>query len=237
MQGTTIKLAGFIALSMVTHGLLLFINKQHEIQPDHTTIGNQILSISLAVNHQTAPDKAAPTMPEKNWREQIYDTEATSIETGTQEVNKTHHLVKPASVAASVTFDNKTDNVEKSELPHDLHTKATIQSASSSPNETQQSAQRNYVLGEIHNRISQHMNYPDRARRRGWEGSVMIGFNVDKRGFLRNIHLTQTSGYSLLDNAALSAVKKVTYIPVNQWGSIFQPVSLQLPVTYRLTNS
>ncbi|WP_455217661.1 energy transducer TonB, partial [Kaarinaea lacus] len=95
---------------------------------------------------------------------------------------------------------------------------------------------RNYLLGEIHSQLSKYMAYPYRARTRGWEGSVLIGFNIDRRGFLRNIHLSRTSGYSLLDNAALTAVRKVSSIPLNEWGNTFQPIALQLPVIYRLTN-
>ena len=70
----------------------------------------------------------------------------------------------------------------------------------------------------------------------------MVGFHVDKQGVLRNVHLTQTSGYSLLDNAALSAIGKVKNIPLSSWfknsnEDTFHPTALQLPVSYRLTNS
>jgi outer membrane biosynthesis protein TonB len=70
----------------------------------------------------------------------------------------------------------------------------------------------------------------------------MIGLYIDKQGFLHNIHLTQTSGFSLLDNAALIAIEKINDAPLSlgdnqSRDNNFYPVALQLPVTYRLTNS
>ena len=103
-------------------------------------------------------------------------------------------------------------------------------------------AQQNFLLGEIQHRLSQYLRYPIRAQRRGWQGEVMVGFHVDEQGFLHNVHLTQTSGYFLLDSATLSAINKVKYIPLSSWfknnrDEKFHPTALQLPVKYQLTNS
>jgi len=102
--------------------------------------------------------------------------------------------------------------------------------------------QRNFLLGEIQHHLSRYLSYPVRAQRRGWQGEVMVGFHVDKQGFLHNVHLAQTSGYSLLDNAALSAIGKIKNIPLSSWlennhDHEFYPTALLLPVSYRLTNS
>jgi TonB family protein len=107
---------------------------------------------------------------------------------------------------------------------------------------TSKSAQQNFLLGEIQHRLSQYLSYPIRAQRRGWQGEVLVGFRVDKQGFLHSIHLTQTSGYTLLDNATLSAIGKVRNISPSLWfknnhGKEFHPAALQLPVKYQLTNS
>jgi len=121
-------------------------------------------------------------------------------------------------------------------------TKPPATAKESIPTMTQEAAQRNFLLGEIHHRLSEYLSYPTRAQRRGWQGEVMVGFHVDKQGFLHNIHLTQTSGYSLLDSATLSAIGKVINIPLSSWfknnhKTEFHPIALQLPVQYRLINS
>ena len=63
--------------------------------------------------------------------------------------------------------------------------------------------QRNFLLGEIRHQLSRHLQYPTRARRKGWEGEVLIALHVDKRGYLNNVRLELSSGYAMLDTAAL----------------------------------
>jgi TonB family protein len=101
----------------------------------------------------------------------------------------------------------------------------------------QQEMQRNFLLGEIKNRLLRFMYYPVQARKRGWEGKVMVSFHIDRNGFFHNIRLAHTSGYALLDSAALIAIRKVNNIPLSQRGKDFIPVAFQLPVIYRLSDS
>lgn len=237
MQGTTFKLASFIVLSMTAHGLLLFVNRQHEIPLDYQPMGRQILSVSLVANHIPQNNSSTVSASEKNKRERAQNIRVISIRAPSHESSKISRPSEPVMVASRQVLETRIDNVEKN-APHlTVVSQTEIQPDSSISDEALNNAQQNFLLGEIHNRLSQYMSYPAHARRRGWEGSVMIEFNVDEQGFLHNIHLARTSGYTLLDNAALTAVKKVSYIPLNQWGGILQPVALQLPVIYRLTNS
>jgi protein TonB len=81
--------------------------------------------------------------------------------------------------------------------------------------------------------LTQYLNYPPRARKRGWEGEVLVGFRVDADGRLGNVHLARSSGYSLLDESALAALSRIGIIPLT--GSPhFTPMELQLPVLYQL---
>lgn len=180
-------------------------------------------------------------------------------------LSHTHSQLSPAHTIGNqslsitlATNDNKTSNINASQISVLKPTKQIISneekthavSLIKSPVRTKESnqkivreeAQRNFLLGEIQHRLSEHLSYPTRAQRRGWQGEVMVGFHVDKQGFLHNIHLTQTSGYSLLDNATLSAIGKVINIPLSLWfknnhETEFHPIALQLPVKYRLINS
>ena len=49
--------------------------------------------------------------------------------------------------------------------------------------------------------------YPRVARERGWEGRVVLGVAVDPTGAIAGVEITETSGYRVLDQAALSAVR------------------------------
>ena len=65
---------------------------------------------------------------------------------------------------------------------------------------------------------------------------MLIGLHVDKRGYLSNVRLENSSGYFMLDSAAISAINKVKNIPVNLWAEEFNPIELELPVIYRLSS-
>lgn len=56
--------------------------------------------------------------------------------------------------------------------------------------------------------------YPESARREGIEGSVRIGFCINRQGYLvRNVEVFCSSGSPALDEASIACVKKVTKFP------------------------
>ena len=62
---------------------------------------------------------------------------------------------------------------------------------------------RGWFTGKVRQRIANAKYYPRIARRRGMEGQPVIAFTLDKGGRLMKADLAQTSGYQLLDQAAL----------------------------------
>ena len=255
--GISVNLIGFIVLSIVAHGLLLLINEHQVKEPNPVVIGNRVLSISLPAhkqeNHiQTSDNKVShKNINTGTFSKNSVRHEKAAIETSQPSKNNgrsENNIQVVASHQNDMQLPGSAISNEKNGQPSrqyksplgvmatELVNKTDAQIEAFDPDQ-QQTLQRNYLLGEIHHRLSQFLAYPDHARRRGWQGSVMIGFAVDKQGFLRDIHLTRTSGYNMLDSAALTAIKKVNSIPVNQWGNRFQPVVLQLPIIYQLTNS
>ena len=75
--------------------------------------------------------------------------------------------------------------------------------------------------------------YPELARQRGQEGLVYLRASVDENGVLTRLAIEQSSGYSMLDEAALDAVKKWRFRPGNLEG---RPVrgTVRIPVEFRL---
>ncbi len=92
-------------------------------------------------------------------------------------------------------------------------------------------ALRNQLLGALRSRLARHLTYPPRARRRGWEGEVLLGLRIDADGRLRDIRLLHSSGHAVLDRAALRALHRVERLPLP---ADFAPLQLRLPVIYRL---
>jgi protein TonB len=61
-------------------------------------------------------------------------------------------------------------------------------------------------LDGIRSRIGRALLYPPLARRRGWQGRVIVGFTLGRDGGVRDIRVVRSSGFDVLDQSALSAV-------------------------------
>ena len=74
--------------------------------------------------------------------------------------------------------------------------------------------------------------YPEQARRLGWEGRVLLRIWINQQGTVTQVEVEETSGYSLLDAAAVSSVRTWRVQPAQRNG---QPVagSWLLPIRFR----
>jgi len=72
--------------------------------------------------------------------------------------------------------------------------------------------------------------YPGAARRRGWEGRVVLHVRVDATGTPLSVEITQSSGRDLLDQAAVEAVQGWTFEPARDKG---RPVPGETDVSVR----
>jgi protein TonB len=75
--------------------------------------------------------------------------------------------------------------------------------------------------------------YPLIARRRGWQGTVLLDLELLPNGTIGKIKVAISSGYPPLDAAARKAVGKWRHIPVQRNGT---PITKQanLPIHFRL---
>lgn len=75
--------------------------------------------------------------------------------------------------------------------------------------------------------------YPLAARRQGIEGKVVLRVQVQANGHCQNVQLAQSSGSTLLDEAALSTVRHWRFLPARQGG---EPVTswVEVPVKFQL---
>lgn len=86
----------------------------------------------------------------------------------------------------------------------------------------------------LHAALLPRFDYPLLARRRGWEGRVRVGLIVEPDGDLRDVHVVESSGFKVLDRAAVQDLEEVgTLTTVSGWlGGAEMDVTL--PVQYRL---
>ncbi len=78
--------------------------------------------------------------------------------------------------------------------------------------------------------------YPRIARRRGYEGVVILSVEVRNDGTVGNITVRESSGHSILDKAALKTVKRWKFRPGTQWG-VPITMTVDVPVRFMLKGS
>lgn len=75
--------------------------------------------------------------------------------------------------------------------------------------------------------------YPQMAHRRGWEGSVLLRVQVLASGKPGQIQIQKSSGRQVLDDAALAAVKRWSFVPAKQ-GEVAQVGWVSVPIDFKL---
>ena len=75
--------------------------------------------------------------------------------------------------------------------------------------------------------------YPDEARRQGQEGVVLLSVDVDSSGRVNELNIKQSSGYALLDDSAVRAVRRWRFEPARV-GSLTLDSKVEIPVRFQL---
>lgn len=157
-------------------------------------------------------------------------------------------IVFPASVKKAAS---RNVSEQKPELPHKKQLPVSRQREATRPQAaaTQQSVAKNHnlqpsdqpadsvnwyqVQTRIRTELSEHFYYPKIAQRNGWQGRVVLSVTVNKNGSLTDHRVVETSGYNILDQAALSSLVKIRHVPLAK-GQLYNSVDIQFPVLYIL---
>jgi len=81
--------------------------------------------------------------------------------------------------------------------------------------------------------VAANLEYPPLARRRGWQGVVLLELRIETDGRISHTQVSATSGYPVLDAAAVAALQLASVPRAQRWlkdGA----VDLLVPVEYRL---
>ena len=75
--------------------------------------------------------------------------------------------------------------------------------------------------------------YPRKARRAGWEGTTVLKVLVDADGAPGRVTVDRTSGFDILDSAAVKAVEDWRFHPARR-GADAESSWVRVPVAFRL---
>ena len=80
-----------------------------------------------------------------------------------------------------------------------------------------------------------HPTYPLIARKKGWEGKVVLQTDVDKQGNVKFVRILESSGFKVLDDISIETLKTWKFKPA-KLGNEFVDDIVDIPVKFVLTN-
>ena len=100
--------------------------------------------------------------------------------------------------------------------------------------------QREETDRHLHNSVmellSRELTYPPIARRKGWQGIVKLELHIEADGSITDLQLAETSGYSILDRAAMQCLQFARLPGAARWLQ-GKTIDIVVPVEYRLVDS
>ena len=75
--------------------------------------------------------------------------------------------------------------------------------------------------------------YPMRARRRRYQGTVLLKVVVGTKGHVQSLSIEKSSGYEMLDQEALTTVKSWQFVPAQDNGATI-PSTVRVPIRFSL---
>lgn len=93
---------------------------------------------------------------------------------------------------------------------------------------------KNEAAANIVYMMERYKEYPKQARRLNAEGITNITFSIEKNGVVQGAEITKSSGYTVLDNAALKAAQKIVGLNAVNDNSYNEYLKVTVPVDFYL---
>lgn len=214
----------FSLASVALHAGLLMIMPSSEPVP----LAGSPFNISIFA----ASEQVAKPVQEKEHAE---DQVEQDLHTHTPEITSR----SSSKVVVKQPLHENLDQSEASSAPvnqsaHPYEIKPGTQTASKVSSVAIKLRQASLLRNELHQAFRLQFYYPRLAVKRGWQGEVRLGLKIAANGMLEDIRIMHSSGYSVLDRAALESMAKVEHLPAAGTLLNGQSLALELPVQYRL---
>lgn len=170
--------------------------------------------------NEPPPDDAFIKPPEEQALEDV-KPEETKVAQAQDSAAQTP--VEASEAAAPQLIENAQ---ETSETPRGLNT-----GLSSIDRRAIENWQRDLVL-----HLNRHKRYPSQAREERRYGIVNVAFTMDREGRVHDARIAKSSGYDLLDSAAIAMLNKASPLPVPPGDITADKIELVVPVNYRWKN-
>jgi len=99
---------------------------------------------------------------------------------------------------------------------------------------TPKSAPLQNYISIVQRRILDNLSYPDSAKEAGFQGVVKLGLRISYSGELLDVSVKSSSGYSILDDNAVSVARGISPYPPFPPSIDQKEISIEIPIVYRL---
>lgn len=129
-----------------------------------------------------------------------------------EEKKETHESLERFSQFSSVQREKRTPNIFDREVIGEFAKRESKSGVKVESSKGLSFSAREFddwgYLQRLKEKIERVWHYPPQAAERGIQGDLYVKFTIDRSGKLANLELLRTSGYRLLDDAALRAIRE-----------------------------
>lgn len=93
---------------------------------------------------------------------------------------------------------------------------------------------KNSYFARLMGTLARNKRYPKEAKKKKEQGTVLLQFSINKRGELLTSNIVESSGYQILDDAALQMLSKASPLPSIPDSMKQQTLEITIPVEYSL---
>ncbi len=212
----------FLGLSVAVHAAALLALAQPE-----NSIGASGRTLLLSVSDRSGESVSQPPAATENEMEVVADAPVLQPQA-------TLPVITDTAPAKQRPADQPVAQAQPETAVENRSDKSQSMQASSTTISREQ--QQQHLRASVMAFITGQLNYPAIARRKGWQGVVKLQLLIESDGHISDLHIEQTSGYALLDKAALSSLQLAHVPDAAQWLD-GKAVSIVVPVEYRLVGS
>ncbi|MCK5640306.1 MAG: energy transducer TonB [Gammaproteobacteria bacterium] len=213
------KLAAFLLLSVAIHLGFIYWPTSASKSP---VIAQQQASVTVQLQYLAPVDNNAPDTSS------LEDVSSPASEPQTATTHQTE-VVRTDSSSPTLVPISDPEKV----TPLKVQNKSSALVAKPETLTTTKSS-RSRILAILQADLARHFKYPPLAKRRGWQGKVILSFHLETDGAISQARVTHSSGYGMLDIAALKSLNKVTRINAAQELLSGESMDFDLPVIYQI---
>lgn len=219
----------FLITSLMLHGALFAVWTS---QPLIGHKGNPV-TLSLLIDNEVIDDQQDTRPPVQQFREKHARQDTTSEGQETRPASSSSSAADEMRNNHKLVQHNTTGISDKGRADIPDNTNDNIQHSRTSP-QLDHGAQVQAYLKDV---FVPYFSYPRLAQQKGWQGTVELAVRIDSLGKLTRVRIVHSSGYGILDYAAVHSVRRVKTLPnAAQWLDN-HGLEVNFPVKYQLIDS